>query len=482
MKENLKITAKKKELLVSFVQKEIKRINRTRSRDKIILRGKKPDPRFTYTIDSKSGKLQLRYLIQKITSDSIHGFKKVHKAKYLRDVDINNYKERLDVFANYQFVVEQQSEAIEELYVDEDSMVTWVDRFVDIEYRKKDVILEKDVISERTISGYRSNLNNYVSFIKDTDSKFLKISNHNSQEGVEFYYSYLRHKGEKGGLRNRPWGSTTIHSNYRCVRTFWNWLSRREEMRWFDNSRYSKLEKIPSPDPKRSSFDTMEIRKVIEFMDEYKEHNNWFWFVKILRVMLVSGCRISEVTTMKINELQSLTATGDDGKPYKVWRWNFKGKGDKVRTIFIDSSLAYKDIESLILDSNGKIRTDKEYVFHRHFFKNSNPNQKSMGAGWIERKELHYSLSGIQHKFKKMVKFLGLNKDLTPHSCRRFFIQQKLRETNGDLNLVRLLVGHSSLKMVMHYHNTDTEYNSLIGVRNTLNLGEVQKRNEKLGI
>ena len=81
-----------------------------------------------------------------------------------------------------------------------------------------------------------------------------------------------------------------------------------------------------------------------------------------------------------------------------------------------------------------------------------------------------------------MVKLLGLNQKLTPHSCRRHFIQQKLRETQGDLNLVRLLVGHSSLKMVMLYHDTDTEYNSLIGVRNTLNLGEVQERNERLGI
>ena len=47
----------------------------------------------------------------------------------------------------------------------------------------------------------------------------------------------------------------------------------------------------------------LEIQKVVEFMDEYREHPNWFWFVKISRVMLISGCRISEVVKMKINEL-----------------------------------------------------------------------------------------------------------------------------------------------------------------------------------
>jgi integrase len=240
------------------------------------------------------------------------------------------------------------------------------------------------------------------------------------------------------------------------------------------------MERIPQPSPSKSSFTPIEIRKVLEFMEEYNEHPNWFWFIKILRVMLVSGCRIGEVVNMKINELQSVKVTDDDGIEHQVWRWNFTGKMNITRTIYIDSETAYQDIKDLITTDKGKIRTDKEYVFHRHFFKSSNPNQKSMGSGFIERIDLPYSQSGVQHKFKKMVKFLGLNKELTPHSCRRFFIQEKLRETNGDLNLVRLLVGHSSLKMVMYYHKTDEEYNSLMGVRNTLDLGEVKKRNERV--
>jgi len=42
------------------------------------------------------------------------------------------------------------------------------------------------------------------------------------------------------------------------------------------------------------------------------------------------------------------------------------------------------------------------------------------------------------------------------------------------------LVGHSSLKMVMDYHKTDQEYNSLIGVRNSLDFGKVKERNERV--
>jgi integrase len=56
---------------------------------------------------------------------------------------------------------------------------------------------------------------------------------------------------------------------------------------------------------------------------------------------------------------------------------------------------------------------------------------------------------------------------------------EKLRETNGDMNLVRLLLGHSSLKMIMYYHATEQEHQTLIGQRNTLDLGKVLERNER---
>ena len=77
-----------------------------------------------------------------------------------------------------------------------------------------------------------------------------------------------------------------------------------------------------------------------------------------------------------------------------------------------------------------------------------------------------------------MTKLLKINEQLTPHSCRRFFTLEKLRETNGDMNLVRLLLGHNSLKMVMYYQQTIHENQSLVGQRNTLDLGKVIERNE----
>jgi len=475
-----KTIVKKMEVLRRFVDKQIKSINRTKTKGYIVMKGGRPDPRFTYKNDTKSDKILLSYSIPIQDLNKKKKYKMVRKVKYFKNLTFSNYKDELDILKDYQFVVKEHEDAISQLFYDEGSLEFWIEWFCDLERRKKEVILEEDAIKQRTLDGYKFYLYDYLNWLKENEPKFLSLASHNTKEGTEVFYDYLRHRSNKGGSKNRKWGSTTLHSSYKCIRALFNWLSRKEENQWFQMFRWSKMDKVPQPSPSKSSFTPNEIRKVLEFMGEYKEHPNWFWFIKILRVMLVSGCRIGEVVRMKINELQSVKVTDEDGIQHDIWRWNFIGKKDKTRTIYIDSDTAYQDIKDLITTDRGKIRTDKEYVFHRHFYKSSNPNQESMGSGFIERIDLPYSQSGVQHKFKKMVKFLGLNKSLTPHSCRRFFIQEKLRETNGDLNLVRLLVGHSSLKMVMYYHKTDQEYNSLIGVRNTLNLGEVKKRNERV--
>jgi integrase len=444
------------------------------------LKGGRPDPRFSYKVDAKTNKILLCYSIPVQNLLSKKGYKRVQKSNWLPNLTLDNYKTELDVLADYEQVRKLNEEAVSELFIDEGTLEYWIEWFCDYDRRKMEVVLEKDAVKQRTLDGYIFYLFNYLDWLKENKPKFLSLASHNSKRGLEVYLEYLRYRAEKGGERKK-WGATTLNSSYRSLRSLFNWLGRKEENRWFDTKRWAKLEQVPDPETNRTSFTPIEIRKIVEFMDEYKEHLTWFWFIKILRVMLVSGCRVGEVVQMKINELQSVEITDPETEETnQIWRWNFSGKGDRTRTIYIDSSTAYEDIEGLITDDKGKIRTDKEYVFHRTYHKSANPKQDTMGSGFIERIDLPYSISGVQHKFKKMVKHLGLNPSLSPHSCRRFFIQEKLRETGGDLNLVRLLVGHSSLKMVMYYHKTDQEYNSLIGVRNTLDLGLVQKRNKRV--
>ena len=50
-----------------------------------------------------------------------------------------------------------------------------------------------------------------------------------------------------------------------------------------------------------------------------------------------------------------------------------------------------------------------------------------------------------------MVKELNINPTMTPHSCRRYFITEMLKKTNGNIPLVAELVGHSDWSQVTIY-------------------------------
>ena len=113
-------------------------------------------------------------------------------------------------------------------------------------------------------------------------------------------------------------------------------------------------------------------------------------------------------------------------------------------------------------------RIKKKYVFHLEYWRKTDKNGK--GGGIKRDLSKHFSASGIQHKFKKVIKELGLNDRLSPHSCRRWFITYMLEKYNGNVPLVAQMVGHSSWEMVYRYNRerlpkqrTTIDINEIIG-------------------
>jgi len=447
--------------LRKWVDREISKTNRKKR-----FSGIGVDVKFSYKLDSKSNKVILCYTIPVRDKTKKKGYKKVHKEKYgtsTRGVNLKNYKDELNVVKDYEFVCDEVEDA--EMILESNSkrgLRFWIDEFCSPNGRRP----LQDPIKEKTLENYRYFLDGYYEWLEEYNPRYLTLNSHNSQDGVNKFLAYLDWK-KTNSIKKDGWATTTIHNCYRSVRSFFNWVGDTNED--FRRNLYSNL-KVETPTPEKqnkSSFTINEFRKVLEFMDEFKEDKKWFWFIPMLRILLVSGCRISELVNMKINDLEL-------SEKHKKIKWEFYGKNNKKRTIYIDGEHSYNDVMEAITDEKGKLRTDKDFVFHRRFYKSPNPNQQTnMGGGWIERLDLPYSISGIQHKFKKMTKLLKINERLTPHSCRRFFTIMKLRETNGDMNLTRVLLGHSSLKMVMYYHRTDTEAQALLNRRNTLDLGKV---------
>lgn len=198
--------------------------------------------------------------------------------------------------------------------------------------------------------------------------------------------------------------------------------------------KHSKIEN------KTESFSTRDIHKVYKFIEESKEDLKWSWFIPILRTMLVTGCRISEAVLMKIDDID----VGDR-------RWFFQGKGDKKRVQYITNDQLWKEIKSRIIDPDGNYY-EKEYVFHREYWRQGNQYEKiGSGRGWIIDHQSPYNISGVRNKFYKMRDLLNLDPSISPHSCRRFYITEMLKESGGNIPLVAQLVGHSTWDVVRLY-------------------------------
>ena len=453
-----------------WIDSEIIKHNRNRKNVEI-----KSKPSMSFVVDKKTDKLILHYYIPVVDDTSKrNGIRKIKKQKYLKRFTLDNYKTAgFDVKIIYDFILEEFDSAYQKIFVDESTLRYWIDKFTSPIARRG----VTKIPSPKTRYNEKHYLEDYYKWLEQHQPLYLNLWQHNSNACRNVLIEYLQYRAVKSLGRNSKdgsedgggWSNTTIFNSYRIIRNLFNWIALNEE--GFVGGRLSNLP-IDKPKPILNSFTNIEFQKIMEFMEAYKDDSKFDWFIPILRLMLVTGCRISEVAKMKINELNFLTTA--DGVEYI--KWVFRGKGGYKRVINIDSSTLLNDIEKAIYDDKGNLRTDKEYVFHRRYYRDTKNQYGTGGMGLIENLNEPYSISGIGHKFKKMVSLLKLNPKLTPHSTRRFFITEKLLETNGSIPIVALLVGHRSFSMVNHYQRHNEQSEMLDGIRNTLDFGKVIKR------
>ena len=186
------------------------------------------------------------------------------------------------------------------------------------------------------------------------------------------------------------------------------------------------------------TFTSMEMNLIKEFLADNKDNPSWEWYVPIFKVLIETGMRVSEVTSMLIRNIDVAE------KKCKI-----VGKGGKERWIYFKSDSIWKIIEKQIYNQDGKIRTDTEYIFWSKYLVNTHPNS---GTHFIrERKDKPINPSGIQHKTKLMIRTLKLNENLSTHSTRRYFITEMLKKTNGNIPLIAQLAGHSTWDVVRLY-------------------------------
>jgi len=393
------------------------------------------DPKWTFSLDKKPDvpKLKLNYTIpyQVIRKDNLE-IRYKQKQRYLKHRDFNDLELVLRELGKYHSEIsEEQNYIIDTIQSDKSSIRYWIDMYL---MRGENEMKE---LSVNSIMTDTSLLNDFYQYIKD-ETKLTSIY----QIDRDQVFKYLTFRYTKGGLTGKKFSAISIHSYYRRVRGWYNWMSLKDETELSFGLLNNMGKELPKVEMNTESFSPSDIKIIYNFMEEEKDNPVWCWLFPILRTLLLTGCRINECLGMRIEDVDVDTR-----------EWFFQGKGMKSRRMKFQDEQLWNDIKSKIFDEDGKIMK-KTYVFHQHYWRKGHSRLvgfKQGQGGWIINHDLRFHNTGINKKFKKMIRHLHLNDSLTPHSCRRFYITEMLKSTNGNIPLVAQLVGHSSWDMVKRY-------------------------------
>lgn len=150
----------------------------------------------------------------------------------------------------------------------------------------------------------------------------------------------------------------------------------------------------------------------------------------LFEMMYSSGCRVSEIVSLKIKDF------GSDFSSVIV-----TGKGKKDRKVYFGKE-AQKALEIYLADrkkrfASEKLQDNSPYVF---------VNQKG-GA---------LTTGGVRYILSKYTGLQGINRHVSPHALRHTFATAML--ANGaDVRVVQEMLGHSSISTTQRYTHITTE-------------------------
>lgn len=260
--------------------------------------------------------------------------------------------------------------------------------------------VERDV-SPHTVKAYTEDLKEFLSF---TDKKPQDIDN-------------LDIRGFLASLHYRKLKKSSIARKLATIRAFFKYLHREGYVK----KNPAKL--VSSPKIQKSLPKFLTIDEAFALMDAPK--GDTFQATRdkaILELLYSSGLRVSELTTLDINDF--------DIKESLV---RVKGKGKKERIIPIGS----KAIEAI-----------KNYLPERILLK-----KKSVALFLNNRggRLTQRSIRRIVNKYGRMIALKGY---LSPHALRHTFATHLLHD-GADLRSIQELLGHSSLSTTQKYTHVD---------------------------
>ncbi len=226
------------------------------------------------------------------------------------------------------------------------------------------------------------------------------------------------HRWEGDGRRCtfRKASPATVHHYLKVAKTFFSWC---EDEEYIPDSPGRRL-RLPNPQYKDiEPYTDEEVGAMLDVCERDLQRGNRYLGARnkaIISVFIDTGLRLQELTDMKLSELDP-----------QLQQLRVLGKGSKWRTVPINS---------------GARRALKTYL--------TQYRPPGGDAVWLTDGGTPLSFHSVRIMIDRLKKRAGVTSGGSAHRFRHYFATRYL-ENGGDLNILRLLLGHATLYMVLRY-------------------------------
>ena len=268
--------------------------------------------------------------------------------------------------------------------------------------------LRADGKAEGTVSTYLQAVKQFTDFHKDATS-----TNSITQNSVNQWLSQFNPR--KG----------TLNLKKNVLRSFLGFIKTEYGLK---KEIKVVIKDLPRPEPAYLTIPEQE--RLLQFVKGLGETSQ---FYVMLKLMLYSGLRISEVTGLKFSDIEGSTLTLRQSKHGSVKRKHLKNEIARMLKVYINARRSKYPLNELPSGS-------EDFLFVTRY------------AGSFKS----YTRQGINKVLKQFAKNVGITKKVSPHILRHSFSVRFLNR-GGSLRGLQTYLGHKDIKTTAIYTHVSDE-------------------------
>ncbi len=280
--------------------------------------------------------------------------------------------------------------------------------------------------SEETLYNYERDLIVFEKFLNEAGIKFSKLS----KKDILNYKAFLNSIDRKTANNNLGQKKLSAYSINRMLSALRSYLKYLIEVNYPTPLPPDAIKMAKTIKKKPQVAELDQLIKLIEFPSKFEKNKKIAARNRaILEVLFSTGMRISELTNLRLNQIDK------DGKIFIL------GKGKKERFVYLTPrAIRY-------LNEYLKIRnSDSPFVFVPY---------RGLNASRKDKNKI--SNNYLQAKIKEYREALGINVPTSAHSLRHGFATY-LAEFGANPAAIQVLLGHESLDTTTRYVHASDRY------------------------